>query len=133
MQRDYSLDVLDGPYGKVNDYPSPGGLSESHLVSCMDLVPKKSSPTSLTVCSPALGARLLGLESGPLAVMHDRYQATLRYVATSRPLRGLLLSVRRCSWDRKGLTISFLQIYGVDIGKLKMPWHHQVPSRNPQP
>lgn len=45
------LDVLDESYGKVNDYPSPGGLLESELVDCMDLVPRKSTPKSLTVCS----------------------------------------------------------------------------------
>ncbi|KAJ5113838.1 arginase [Penicillium angulare] len=45
------LDVLDESYGKVNDYPSPGGLFESELVTCMDLVPKKSTPKSLTICS----------------------------------------------------------------------------------
>ncbi|PLB44939.1 arginase [Aspergillus steynii IBT 23096] len=45
------LDVLDESYGKVNDYPSPGGLFESDLIDCMDLVPRKSTPKSLTVCS----------------------------------------------------------------------------------
>lgn len=45
------LDVLDDSYGKVNDYPSPGGLFESELITCMGLVPKKSTPKSLTVCS----------------------------------------------------------------------------------
>ncbi|KAJ5463060.1 arginase [Penicillium sp. IBT 31633x] len=45
------LDVLDESYGKVNDYPSPGGLFESDLIACMAIVPKKSSPKSLTVCS----------------------------------------------------------------------------------
>ncbi|KAI9043195.1 arginase family protein [Aspergillus affinis] len=45
------LDVLDESYGKVNDYPSPGGLSESDLVKCMGLVPRKLTPKSLTVCS----------------------------------------------------------------------------------
>ncbi|KAJ5732268.1 arginase [Penicillium malachiteum] len=46
-----ALDVLDDSYGKVNDYPSPGGLFESELIECMSLVPKKSNPESLTVCS----------------------------------------------------------------------------------
>ncbi|KAE8144333.1 hypothetical protein BDV25DRAFT_98958 [Aspergillus avenaceus] len=57
-QRSYSpalvhldLDVLDDSYGKVNDYPSPGGLFESDLVSCMEIVPQMSKPKSLTVCS----------------------------------------------------------------------------------
>lgn len=45
------LDVLDESYGKVNDYPSPGGLFESDLIDCMDLVPKESTPIALTVCS----------------------------------------------------------------------------------
>ncbi|PIG87038.1 arginase [Aspergillus arachidicola] len=45
------LDVLDESYGKVNDYPSPGGLMEEDLVACMDLVPRLSGPRSLTVCS----------------------------------------------------------------------------------
>lgn len=45
------LDVLDESYGNVNSYPSPGGMFESELVDCMDLVPKKSTPKSLTVCS----------------------------------------------------------------------------------
>lgn len=45
------LDVLDDTLGKVNDYPSPGGLLESNLLSCMELTPKKVAPTSLTVCS----------------------------------------------------------------------------------
>jgi len=55
-QRDYSravvhldLDCLDESYGNVNSYPSPGGLFESDLISCMDLV-SKASPASLTVC-----------------------------------------------------------------------------------
>ncbi|KAI9372448.1 arginase [Aspergillus egyptiacus] len=45
------LDVLDESYGKVNDYPSPGGLHESDLISCMELVPQLAKPESLTVCS----------------------------------------------------------------------------------
>ncbi|CAI4034871.1 hypothetical protein SMKI_12G0070 [Saccharomyces mikatae IFO 1815] len=45
------LDVLDEFYGKVNDYPSPGGIFESELIECMKIVPKYSKPTSLTVCS----------------------------------------------------------------------------------
>ncbi|KAL4982502.1 arginase [Aspergillus falconensis] len=57
-QRSYSpalvhldLDVLDDSYGKVNDYPSPGGLFEPDLISCMEIVPQMVTPTSLTVCS----------------------------------------------------------------------------------
>lgn len=51
------LDVLDETVGKVNGYESPGGLQEEDLIKCMDLVPRKASPTSLTVCSfnPQLG------------------------------------------------------------------------------
>ena len=51
------LDVLDESIGKVNGYESPGGLHEDDLVKCMDLVPLKATPTSLTVCSfnPNLG------------------------------------------------------------------------------
>lgn len=56
-QRDYSsavvhldLDCLDESYGSVNSYPSPGGLLEPDLISCMELV-SKASPASLTVCS----------------------------------------------------------------------------------
>ncbi|GAQ43003.1 hypothetical protein AtubIFM56815_008458 [Aspergillus tubingensis] len=45
------LDVLDETYGQVNDYPSPGGLFEWDLLGCMDLVPTRSTPRSLTVCS----------------------------------------------------------------------------------
>ncbi|KAJ5729565.1 arginase [Penicillium malachiteum] len=45
------LDVLDDSLGKVNDFPSSGSLFESELIQCMSLVPKKSNPKSLTVCS----------------------------------------------------------------------------------
>lgn len=58
QERNYSpalvhldLDVLDESYGKVNDYPSPGGMFESDLLSCMQLVPELTVPHSLTVCS----------------------------------------------------------------------------------
>ena len=44
------LDVLDESYGKVNDYPSPGGMFESDLITCMSMVPRKCQPASLTVC-----------------------------------------------------------------------------------
>jgi arginase len=51
------LDVLDETLGKVNGYESPGGLQEADLIKCMDLIPRKATPTSLTVCSfnPQLG------------------------------------------------------------------------------
>lgn len=46
------LDVLDESYGKVNDYPSPGGMMEEELIACVDMVPRMdTSPQSLTVCS----------------------------------------------------------------------------------
>ncbi|KAJ5577520.1 uncharacterized protein N7459_006484 [Penicillium hispanicum] len=45
------LDVLDASYGKVNDYPSEGGMFESELIACMAMLPKKATPRSLTVCS----------------------------------------------------------------------------------
>ncbi|KAL4927350.1 arginase family protein [Aspergillus undulatus] len=45
------LDVLDESYGKVNDYPSPGGIFEEDLVSCLGLVGRKALSRSLTVCS----------------------------------------------------------------------------------
>ncbi|KAG9943725.1 putative arginase, partial [Aureobasidium melanogenum] len=45
------LDVLDESYGKVNDYPSPGGIFEDELITCMKLTPQKTTPKSLTVCS----------------------------------------------------------------------------------
>lgn len=44
------MDVLDESYGKVNDYPSPGGMYESDLVDCMRLTATRASPQSLTVC-----------------------------------------------------------------------------------
>ncbi|CBF74993.1 uncharacterized protein ANIA_03965 [Aspergillus nidulans FGSC A4] len=46
-----SLDVLDISYGKVSDYPPPGGLFESNLISCMEIVPQMVTPGSLAVCS----------------------------------------------------------------------------------
>jgi arginase len=51
------LDVLDESIGRVNGYESPGGLQEDDLIKCMDLVPQKATPASLTVCSftPNLG------------------------------------------------------------------------------
>jgi len=51
------LDVLDESIGKLNGYESLGDLQEDDLVKCMDLVPQKATPTSLTVCSlsPNLG------------------------------------------------------------------------------
>jgi arginase len=45
------LDVLDESHGKVNGYESPGGIHEPDLLECMKLIPFKTAPTSLTVCS----------------------------------------------------------------------------------
>jgi arginase len=45
------LDVLDESIGKINGYETPGGIQEDDLMKCMDLVPMKATPTSLTVCS----------------------------------------------------------------------------------
>ncbi|TKX22443.1 arginase-like protein [Elsinoe australis] len=51
------LDVLDQSLGKVNGYESPGGMFEDEVMACMDMVPQKAEPVSLTVCSfnPNLG------------------------------------------------------------------------------
>lgn len=63
-EKDYSpalvhldLDVLDKSVGKINGYESLGGLREDDLIQCMDLIPHKATPASLTVCSfdPNLG------------------------------------------------------------------------------
>ena len=45
------LDVLDESCGKVNDYPSAGGLFEDELFACMKTVSLSARPLSLTVCS----------------------------------------------------------------------------------
>ncbi|EPY52300.1 hypothetical protein SPOG_01631 [Schizosaccharomyces cryophilus OY26] len=45
------LDVLEESRGKVNNYPSFGGLFESELIVCMNLIPKRYTPKSLTVSS----------------------------------------------------------------------------------
>ncbi|KAL3429025.1 hypothetical protein BDV09DRAFT_203393 [Aspergillus tetrazonus] len=52
------LDVLDISYGKANDYQSPGGLFESDLISCMEIVPQMATPASLTVI-PQIGNRAI--------------------------------------------------------------------------
>lgn len=51
------LDVLDETLGKVNGYESAGGMEEEDLLKCMDIIPKRAEPVSLTVCSfdPHLG------------------------------------------------------------------------------
>ncbi|KAG0671254.1 hypothetical protein C6P45_001018 [Maudiozyma exigua] len=45
------LDCLDESYGKVNDFPSPGGLHENELLECIGMIPKYAEPKSLTICS----------------------------------------------------------------------------------
>lgn len=45
------LDCLDESLGRVNEYPSPGGLLEDDLFKSLSLVPAKVTPVSLTVCS----------------------------------------------------------------------------------
>ena len=45
------LDVLDQSVGKVNGYESGGGILEKDLLECMEVVPGKVEPVSLTVCS----------------------------------------------------------------------------------
>ncbi|TIC94254.1 Arginase [Colletotrichum higginsianum] len=52
------LDVLDESLGRVNDWPSPGGLDAQDLMNCLETIPKKTEPTSLVVCS--FNARLEG-------------------------------------------------------------------------
>lgn len=51
------LDVLDESVGKVNGFETPGGMSVEDLVGCMTVVPQKTNPRSLVVCSfdPNLG------------------------------------------------------------------------------
>ncbi|PSK42188.1 hypothetical protein B9Z65_4102 [Elsinoe australis] len=51
------LDVLDQSLGKVNGYESTGVTFEEEVMACMDMVPQKAEPVSLTVCSfnPNLG------------------------------------------------------------------------------
>ncbi|SMN22911.1 similar to Aspergillus niger An14g01190 arginase [Maudiozyma saulgeensis] len=58
QQIDYSpavvhldLDCLDAAYGKVNDFPSEGGLYENELLECIGMVPQYTTPRSLTICS----------------------------------------------------------------------------------
>ncbi|KAK1687417.1 hypothetical protein BDP55DRAFT_727360 [Colletotrichum godetiae] len=45
------LDVLDESLGRVNEFPSPGGLDEEDLMECLETIPRKTRPTSLVVCS----------------------------------------------------------------------------------
>ncbi|KAK2776389.1 hypothetical protein CKAH01_12443 [Colletotrichum kahawae] len=52
------LDVLDESLGRVNEWPSPEGLDERDLVECMEVIPKRTEPTRLVVCS--FDARLEG-------------------------------------------------------------------------
>ncbi|PQE05949.1 arginase protein [Rutstroemia sp. NJR-2017a BBW] len=61
------MDVLDSGLGKANDYAAPGGLSERDLVECLEMIPRKVTPTSLTIASfdPGAGG---GDEIGRIAV-----------------------------------------------------------------
>jgi arginase len=45
------MDVLDSGLGKANDYAAPGGLNEQDLLECLGMIPRKVTPTSLTVAS----------------------------------------------------------------------------------
>ncbi|KAI8660267.1 hypothetical protein NCS57_01003300 [Fusarium keratoplasticum] len=45
------LDCLDISVGIANKYAAPGGLSKQDLVGCMDMVPARSWPLSLTIAS----------------------------------------------------------------------------------
>ncbi|KAK1635743.1 arginase [Colletotrichum phormii] len=45
------LDVLDESLGRVNEFPSPGGLDGEDLMGCLETIPSKTRPTSLFVCS----------------------------------------------------------------------------------
>ena len=45
------LDCLDETYGKVNDFPSPGGLLENELLDCIGMIAEYVEPKSLTICS----------------------------------------------------------------------------------
>ncbi|KAF4968692.1 hypothetical protein FSARC_3978 [Fusarium sarcochroum] len=45
------LDVLDDSFGRVNEFPSPGGFLTEDLMGLMNLIPTKVNPTSLVVCS----------------------------------------------------------------------------------
>ncbi|KAJ4264449.1 hypothetical protein NW762_005649 [Fusarium torreyae] len=41
------LDVLDESFGRVNEFPSPGGFLTEDLMGIMNLIPTKVNPTSL--------------------------------------------------------------------------------------
>ena len=43
------LDVLDELLGRVNSYPSPGGMEKKDLLVCLDVIPRKAQPSSLAV------------------------------------------------------------------------------------
>ncbi|KAM0559385.1 hypothetical protein ACHAPJ_004410 [Fusarium lateritium] len=45
------LDSLDTSVGRVNKFSAPGGLLEDDLVGCLDMIPTKTKPVSLTVAS----------------------------------------------------------------------------------
>ncbi|KAF4450744.1 hypothetical protein F53441_6187 [Fusarium austroafricanum] len=45
------LDALDVSVGKVNKFSAPGGLLEDDLVKCLEMIPCKTKPVSLTIAS----------------------------------------------------------------------------------
>ncbi|KAJ4261567.1 hypothetical protein NW762_006997 [Fusarium torreyae] len=45
------LDSLDTSVGRVNKFSAPGGLLEEDLVDCLDMIPTKTKPVSLTIAS----------------------------------------------------------------------------------
>ncbi|KAF9636650.1 putative arginase protein [Lasiodiplodia theobromae] len=47
----FDLDVLDESLGRANDWPSPGGFLEEDALAVMGMLPQKTEPTSLVVCS----------------------------------------------------------------------------------
>lgn len=47
----FDLDVLDESLGRANDWPSPGGFLEEDALKVMEMLPRKTEPTSLVICS----------------------------------------------------------------------------------
>lgn len=45
------LDCLDSSIGKANEFAAPGGLSESDLLRCFEVVSRERRPAALTVAS----------------------------------------------------------------------------------
>lgn len=44
------LNIPDESIGMVNRFESVGGLLEDYLMKCMEILPEKATPASLTVC-----------------------------------------------------------------------------------